>query len=187
MKIDTLLIAGYDSLNMFFDVARLDLLVKLGVPILIPDVVYEGNTEADYMDERSRILKQFIDQNQPLFTVVKTEYGRHGVERRRLGQSTKKPIAAMALADFLRGDQEQGVHEFLADGRTVHVLFSDNEFSSVLDWRSTRVLCITVAQLLKDMEGAGLLDSAEELLKGMQVRIDHTDEINRTSIFYRSK
>ena len=162
MKRCTLLIPDSGPLNSLWVAGRLDLLLRLDMPIVIVDAVYDEVT-SDPIYPKDAEVKDFIDSHQPPFVIEETEIGALSRERRRSGESGIKHAGELAITSWARPDG--GVQRYLQSGDPLLVLFEDRSFF-VLS-RPPNMHLLSTVGLLKGLERVGVIESADSVIADM--------------------
>jgi hypothetical protein len=169
MKRCTLVIPDAGPFNSLWVADELDLLLRLDMPIVVVDAVYDELT-SDLSYPKDRDVKAFIDGNRPPFTVASTDIGRGERAKRDRGEKPKKHAGELAMLDFVKSDD--GLPTYVARGEPVLLLFEDAGVR-VFNKPPNVHLLSTVA-LLRGLERAGIIASANAILHEMThpTRID---------------
>ena len=114
MKRCVLVIPDAGPLNSLWVADELDLLLRLDMPIVILDAVYDEVT-SDPGYPRDAAVKEFIDSNRPPCVIEETYIGTHERERRQAGKPRRRNIGELAMMDFISDDG--GVRRYLESKR----------------------------------------------------------------------
>ena len=162
MKRCVLLIPDSGPLNSLWVADRLDLLLRLEMPIIVVDAVYDEVT-SDPRYPKDAEVKAFIDGHRPPFVIERTDVGAFERERRRAGKPPKRNVGELAMMDFISDDG--GVQRYLQSEEPVLVLFEDRGLR-VLSKPPNMHLLSTVG-LLRGLERVGLVTSADAVIQEM--------------------
>ena len=122
MKRCVLVIPDAGPLNSLWVADRLDLLLRLSMPIVVVDAVYDEVT-SDLRYPKDAAVKAFIDGHSPPFVIEQTDVGAYERERRRAGEPPKRNIGELAMMDFI--SDAGGVRRYLESSDPLLVLFED--------------------------------------------------------------
>ena len=159
----TLLIPDAGPLNSLWVADRLDLLLRLDMPIAVVDAVYDEVT-SDPRYPKDAEVKAFIERHSPPFTIEKTEIGAEERRKRNAGKPLKRNAGELAMVDFI--SEEGGVQRYLRSGDPLLVLFEDRGSLRVFGKPPNMHLLSTVG-LLRGLQRAGIISSADEIVREM--------------------
>ena len=162
MKRCTLLIPDAGPLNSLWVAGRLDLLLRLDMPIVIVDAVYDEAT-SDTRYPKDAEVKDFIDRHRPPFVIEETEIGALSRERRESGRPGIRHAGEFAIMSYARPDG--GVRRHLQSGDPLLVLFEDHSFFLLSRPRNMHLL--STVGLLRGLERAGVIASADAIVHDM--------------------
>ena len=167
----TLLIAEDVPLESLWAAGRLDLLRRLGMRVLVLDGVLKALTRdpgqpgpAPDTDPGDAAIGAFIQAHQPPFAVEETVAGALARERRRAGEPPKTNAGEAAMADFMTADS--GIDRYLRSGDPFLVL-SERLRGLHLFGEPSNLHLLSTAGLLRGLERAGVIPSADEVLRDM--------------------
>ncbi len=162
MKRCVLVIPDAGPLNSLWVADRLDLLLRLDMPIAVVDAVYDEVT-SDPNYRKDAEVKAFIDSNRPPFAIEHTDIGAYERARRKAGKPRKSNVGELAMMDFI--SDEGGVRRYL-DYRDPLLLLHEDQGLRVFRKPPNMHLLSTVG-LLRGMEKVGLIRSADAVLAEM--------------------
>ena len=162
MKRCALVIPDAGPLNSLWVADRLDLLLRLDMPIVVVDAVYDEVTGNPAYPKDAEV-KTFIDSNRPPFVIEQTDVGAFERERRQAGKPPKRNVGELAVMDFI--SDAGGARRYLESGDPLLVLYED-QGSRVFQKPPNMHLLSTVG-LLRGMERAGILRSANAVIREM--------------------
>lgn len=134
----------------------LDVLLRPGIPVTIPDAVYIEATRVHGAPGAERIVA-WINAHLDLVRIVPTDIGIDQQRRLEEGRSTRglgEQAAIEALERFLLSDPSA---EAL-------LLFEDSDLRKRRAVVDERVSLISTGDFLRELEGAGLVQSADHIL-----------------------
>ena len=180
----TLLIAEDGPLVSLRAAGRLDLLLRLGARVLVPDGVLDtvardpGNPEPALparrpsrparrqapSDPGDAAIRAFVEAHSPPIAVEKTWAGEIARRRRLAGEPPKTNAGDIALADFMTAGG--GIDRYLRSGDPFLVLVE--RLRSFRPFRAPSNLhLLSTAGLLRGLERVGVIPSADEVLRDM--------------------
>ena len=162
MKRCVLLVPDAGPLNSLWVADRLDLLLRLEMPIVVVDAVYDEVT-SDLSYPKDAAIKAFIDAHHPPFAIEQTDIGTHERERRRGGNPPKRNVGELAMMDFI--SDEGGVQRYLATNDPLLVLFEDRGLRVFR--KPPNMHLLSTVGLLRGMERVGLIRSADAIVREM--------------------
>ena len=162
MRRCVLIVPDAGPLNSLWVADRLELLLRLEMPIVVVDAVYDEVT-GDTRYAKDAQVKAFIDSNRPPFAIEQTDIGSYERERRRAGHPPKRNAGELAMMDFI--SDTGGVRRYLESNDPLLVLYEDQGLR-VLQKPPNMHLLSTVA-LLRGMEKVGMIRSADAVIREM--------------------
>lgn len=168
-----LVIPDAGPINSLWTAGHLDLLLKLDIPIVMIDAVYDELTGDSANYAKDREVKAFLDGLVGTrLTMEETFVGQQARLARRQGTfRAGKGIGDAAIAEFM-GD---GLGTYVDDGSPVLLLFEDADFRSVRFVRKPDNLhMLSTVALLRGMERMGIIDSADAIIAAMTNPADPT-------------
>ena len=159
----TVLIAEEAPLESLRAAGRLDLLLRLGARVLVPDGVLD-TVARDPGNPEDAAVRVFVEAHRPPIAVEKTWAGEIARRRRLAGLPPKANAGDIALADFMTAGG--GIDRYLRSGDPFLVLverlrsFRPLQAPSNLHFMST-------AGLLRGLELVRVIPSADEVLHDM--------------------
>jgi hypothetical protein len=162
----TLVIPDAGPLNSLWLADSLPLLLRLNMPIVVLDAIYDevGGEPRRYAKDRD--VKAFLDLHSGgAITVETTFVGQQARHARARGEFVPgKGMGDAAIAEFMA----TGVERYIADDATVLLLFEDADFRNVhfLNRPDNLHLLSTVA-MLRGLEEVGVIASADAVLQAM--------------------
>ena len=162
MKRCVLVIPDAGPLNSLWVADRLDLLLRLDMPIVVVDAVYDEVT-GDPAYPKDAQVKAFIDSNCPPFAIEQTDIGAYERERRLFGKPRKRNAGELAMMDFL--SDGGGVRRYLESNDPLLVLFEDQGLRVFR--RPPNMHLLSTVGLLRGMEKVGLVRSADAIIDEM--------------------
>ena len=134
----------------------LDVLLRPGLPVSIPDAVYVEATRVRGAPGADRIV-EWINAHLDAVRIVPTDIGIDQQRRLEEGRSTRglgEQAAIETLERFLRSDP----------AAEALLLFEDSDVEKRRAVVDERVSLITTGDFLRELEAAGLLQSADHVL-----------------------
>ena len=162
MKRCVLVIPDAGPLNSLWVADRLDLLLRLDMPVVIVDAVYDEVTR-DLRYPKDAEVKQFIESNQPPFVIEQTDIGTYERERLRAGKPRKRNVGELAMMDFI--SDSGGVRRYLESNDPLLVLFEDRGLR--VFQRPPNMHLLSTVGLLRGMEKVGVIRSADTIIGEM--------------------
>ena len=162
MKRCVLVIPDAGPLNSLWVADRLDLLLRLDMPIVVVDAVYDEIT-SDLRYPKDAAVKEFIEANQPPFVIEQTDIGTYERERRRAGKPRKRNIGELAMMDFI--SDAGGVRRYLESNDPLLVLYEDRGLR--VFQRPPNMHLLSTVGLLRGMEKVGVIRSADAIISEM--------------------
>ena len=162
MKRCVLVIPDAGPLNSLWVADRLDLLLRLNMPIVVVDAVYDEVT-SDLSYPKDAAVKAFIDGHSPPFVIEQTDVGAYERERRQAGQPPKRNIGELAMMDFI--SDAGGVRWYLESSDPLLVLFEDRGLRVFR--KPPNMHLLSTVGLLRGMEKAGVIRSADAVIQDM--------------------
>ena len=160
----TLVIPDAGPFNSLWVANELPLLLKLDMPIVVVDAVYDELTRDPVNYPKDREVKAFIDAHQPPFKIEDTETGRREREKRREGLPPRRNAGEVAIVDFM----SDGLEKYLTASEPVLVLFEDADVPGVRFFRKPPNLhLLSTVGLLRGLERVGIIRSADEVIQNM--------------------
>jgi hypothetical protein len=155
MKRVTLIIPDAGPLISLGKVNRLDILLKLDLPIYIIDQVYfEVTREPAYQD--AQIIKQFVKGYPEQVKIVETQVGHlASLEREHNSSARQRQLGDAAITDFLSNQ----LHEIVKSSEPVLLLFEDTDLTKMNIVLRGNVHLLSTKALLIGMENIGLIES----------------------------
>jgi hypothetical protein len=136
--------------------SSLDVLLRPELPVTIPDAVYVEATRVHGAPGAEQIV-EWINAHLDLVRIVPTDIGIDQQRRLEEGRSIRglgEQSAIEALERFLRGDP----------GNEALLLFEDTDIVRRRAVVDERVSLISTGDFLRELEGAGLIQSADYIL-----------------------
>ena len=162
MKRCTLLIPDAGPLISLWVADCLDLLLRLDMPIVVVDAVYdEVSRDPSYLQDAE--IKAFIDAHVPPFAIEETNIGTVARERRRAGQPPIRNTGELAIIQFI--SEDGGVQRYLKAGDPLLILFEDRSLR--VFQRPPNMHLLSTVGLLRGMEHEGLISSADAIIQEM--------------------
>jgi hypothetical protein len=163
-----LIIPDAGPINSLWVAKRLDLLLKLDMPIVLVDEVYAETTSDPDNYPKDREVRAFVEAHRGReIRVEETFVGAAAAKTRGEGKKTPPNLGEAAITEFL-GNEDSGVGKYLSDDGAALLLFEDS------DWRHIRIIrktdnlhLISTVAFLRGMQASGLLESAEEVIDAM--------------------
>ena len=162
MKRCVLVIPDAGPLNSLWVADRLDLLLRLDMPIVVVDAVYDEVT-SDLHYPRDAAVKEFVEANRPPFVIEQTDIGTYERERRRAGKPRKRNVGELAMMDFISDDG--GVRRYLESNDPLLVLYEDRGLR--VFQRPPNMHLLSTVGLLRGMEKVGVIRSADAIIGEM--------------------
>ena len=162
MKRCVLAIPDAGPLNSLWVANRLDLLLRLEMPIAVVDAVYDEVT-SDPNYRKDAEVKAFIDSNRPPFAIEQTDIGAYERARRKAGKPRKRNVGELAMMDFI--SDEGGVRRYLDSSDPLLVLYEDQGLRVFR--KPPNMHLLSTVGLLRGMEKVGLIRSADSVLAEM--------------------
>lgn len=162
MKRCVLVIPDAGPLNSLWVADRLDLLLRLSMPIVVVDAVYDEVT-SDLRYPKDAAVKAFIDGHSPPFVIEQTDVGAYERERRRAGEPPKRNIGELAMMDFI--SDAGGVRRYLESSDPLLVLFEDRGLRVFR--KPPNMHLLSTVGLLRGMEKADVIRSADAVIQEM--------------------
>ena len=162
MKRCVLVIPDAGPLDSLWVADRLDLLLRLDMPIVIVDVVYDEVT-SDLRYPKDAAVKAFIEANQPPFVIEQTDIGAYERARRRAGKPRKRNIGELAMMDFI--SDAGGVRRYLQSNDPLLMLYEDRGLR--VFQRPPNMRLLSTVGLLRGMEKVGVIRSADAIISEM--------------------
>ena len=142
---------------------RLDLLLRLDMPVVIVDTVYDELTSAAQDHPGGAAVRAFIDRHQPPFIIETTDVGRAERQRHTAGLAMKHNAVRLAIADFM--SSEAGLKRYLVSGDSVFLLADDPGYS--IYNKPCHLYPLSTFSMLLGMEREGRIPSAEAVIRPM--------------------
>ena len=162
MKRCTLVIPDAGPLISLWVADCLDLLLRLDMPIVVLDAVYdEVTSDPSYLQDAE--IKAFIDAHVSPFVIEETNIGAVAREKRSAGQPSLKHAGELAIFQFIRVDG--GVQRYLKAGDPLLILFEDRSIQVFR--RPPNMHLLSTVGLLRGMERGGLIASADAIIREM--------------------
>ena len=162
MKRCVLVIPDAGPLNSLWVADRLDLLLRLDMPVVIVDAVYDEVTR-DLRYRKDAEVKEFIEANQPPFVIEQTDIGSYERERLRAGKPRKRNVGELAMMDFI--SDSGGIRRYLGSNDPLLVLFEDRGLR--VFQRPPNMHLLSTVGLLRGMEKVGVIHSADAIIGDM--------------------
>ncbi len=159
----TLLIAEDAPLQSLRAAGRLDLLLRLGARVLVPDGVLDAVAE-DPGHPKDAAIRAFVEAHSPPIAVERTWAGEIARRRRLAGLPPKTNVGDIALADFLTAGG--GIDRYLRSGNPFLVLV-ERLGSFRMFGAPSHLHLLSTAGLLRGLERVGVIPSADEVLHDM--------------------
>ena len=159
----TLLIAEDAPLVSLRAAGRLDLLLRLGARVLVPDGVLD-TAARDPGNPGDAAVRAFIEAHRPPIAVEKTWAGEIARRRRLAGLPPKTNAGDIALADFMTAGG--GIDRYLRSGDPFLVLCERLRSFRPLQAPSN-LHFMSAAGLLRGLELVRVIPSADEVLHDM--------------------
>jgi hypothetical protein len=160
----TLVIPDAGPFNSLWVANELPLFLKLDMPIVVLDAVYDELTRDPVNYPKDREVKAFIDAHQPPFKIEDTETGRREREKRREGLPPRRNAGEVAIVDFM----SDGLENYLTASEPVLVLFEDVDVPGVRFFRKLPNLhLLSTVGMLRGLERVGIIGSADEVIQNM--------------------
>ena len=162
MKRCVLVIPDAGPLNSLWVADELDLLLRLDMPIVILDAVYDEVT-SDPSYPKDAAVKEFIDSNRPPCVIEETYIGTHERERRQAGKPGRRNIGELAMMDFISDDG--GVRRYLESNDPLLVLYEDRGLR--VFQKPPNMHLLSTVGLLRGLERVGVIRSAGAVIDEM--------------------
>jgi hypothetical protein len=160
----TLIIPDAGPFNSLWVASALPLLLKLDMPIIVLDAVYDELTSDVVNFAKDRDVKAFIDGNQPPFVIEETETGREERTKRRAGGKPRRNAGNVAIADFM----SEGIDKYVSASDPVVVLFEDSDLPMVRFFQKPPNLhLLSTVGMLRGLERVGMITSADAIIHEM--------------------
>ena len=164
MKRCSLIIPDAGPINSLWVADQLPLLLKLDMPIILIDAVYDELTSDPNNWPKDSAVKNFVEGNTPPFIVENTETGTEARRKRVRGEKLKKNIGDVAIADFM----SDGIGKYVTTSDPVIILYEDKDISQVQFLRRPRNLhLLSTVGLLRGLESVKVISSADAILNEM--------------------
>lgn len=134
---------------------------ELGMPILVPDALYDQLTEAPAAHDGEASIRDLILSCQPPVVRVPTDVWVTEVERRRVGLKPRSNAGELAVADFLSSDD--GLKRYVRTGDPI-VLVRGNHDLHVAN-KPANLHLLSAADLCAMVEKAGPTASADAFVQ----------------------
>lgn len=171
MKRCTVIIPDAGPFNSLWVADQLPLLLRLEMPIVVLDAVYDEMTSDPEHFAKDRDVKNFIDQHRPPFILETTETGREERIKRREGRKLRKNAGEVAITDFM----SDGLERYAGDTDPVIILFEDADIPMVRFFRKPPNLhLLSTIGMLRGLEKVGVIQSSEEIVHSMTHPADPT-------------
>ncbi|TFL16623.1 hypothetical protein [Jannaschia formosa] len=161
-----ILVPDAGPFNSLWVADALDLLLRLDMPIVVVDAVFDEMT-GDRSYRKDREVGAFIEENTPPFEIVETDTGRAERARRARGEPPKRNAGEIAMTDFMTS--EEGLDSWIAAGDPVLILSEDMKAMRRRFLPEPGVHALGTIGLLHGMERAGLIPSAAEIVDRMRI------------------
>ena len=162
MKRCVLLIPDAGPLDSLWVADRLDLLLRLDMPIVIVDAVYDEVT-SDPGYPKDAAVKKFIESNRPPIVVEPTDIGTYERERRQAGKPRKRNVGELAMMDFI--SDAGGVRRYLESNDPLLVLYEDRGLR--VFQKPPNMHLLSTVGLLRGMEKVGVIRFADAVIDEM--------------------
>lgn len=156
MKSLTIIVTDTSPLITLALADALPLLLRPRLRVCIPDAVYVEATRVRGAPGASRLI-EWINGNSPNVVIVPTEVGVDQLRRMEEGRSLRglgEQAAIEALETLLRNDPEAGAL----------LLFEDGDVERRRAVLGERAIPLSTGDFLRELEAAGMLQSADEVL-----------------------
>lgn len=162
MKRCVLIIPDAGPFNSLWVAGQLDLLLRLDMPLVVVDAVYDELT-SDLSYPKDRAVKAFIDDNRPPFTIEQTDIWQDQHQKRQRGERLKKNAGELAIVDFMSSDD--GLRKYLRPGDPVALLFEDAAVRVIN--KPPNLHLLSTVGMLRGLERVGVIASADEIIHEM--------------------
>lgn len=162
MKRCVLVIPDAGPLNSLWVADQLDLLLRLNMPIVVVDAVFDEVT-SDLRYPKDAAVKAFIEANQPPFVIERTDIGTYERERQRAGKPRKRNAGELAMMDFI--SDAGGVRRYLDSNDPLLVLYEDRGLR--VFQRPPNMHLLSTVGLLRGLEKVGVIPSADAVIGEM--------------------
>lgn len=162
MKRCVLLIPDAGPLNSLWVADELGLLLRLDMPVVVVDAVYDEVT-SDLGYPKDATVKSFIDSNRPPFVIEETYIGTHERERCRAGEPRRRNIGELAMMEFI--SDEGGVRRYLKSNDPLLVLYEDRGLR--VFQKPPNMHLLSTVGLIRGMERVGVIPSADAVIDEM--------------------
>ena len=162
MKRCVLVIPDSGPLNSLWVADQLDLLLRLNMPIVVVDAVFDEVT-SDLRYPKDAAVKAFIEANQPPFVIERTDIGAYERERQRAGKLPKRNAGELAMMDFI--SDAGGVRRYLESNDPLLVLYEDRGLR--VFQRPPNMHLLSTVGLLRGLEKVGVIRSADAIIGEM--------------------
>lgn len=163
-----LLILDAGPVNSLWVAGRLDLIEKIGLPVVIVDEVYAELISDPENYEKDRDVKSFFEKA-AFVTIEKTFTGEHAAADRAAGKKVKKNLGETAIAEFLSDfEPGSGINKYTKPSESVLLLFEDSGIPFVKIIRSSsNIHLLSTVAMLRGLEEEGEIESADEIIRKM--------------------
>lgn len=163
MKRVRLIIPDAGPLISLGKINRLDILLKLELPIYIIDQVYfEVTREPSYQD--AQMIMQFVDTYPERIKIVETQVGYLArLEREHNPSARQRQLGDAAITDFLTNQ----LHDMLKPSEPVLLLFEDTDLTKMNIVLRGNVHLLSTKALLMGLENIGIIESEATLWKAI--------------------
>jgi hypothetical protein len=165
-----LVIPDAGPINSLWVARRLDLLLKLEMPVVLIDEVYAETTRDPDHYAKDRDVQSFVEAHRDREILVeKTFVGSSAAVARARGDKLKSNLGDAAIAEFLNDANEgSGINKYLQSDEPVLLLFEDADLRSTKFIKKTDNLhLLSTVAFLRGMEAVGLIESAQEVIQAM--------------------
>lgn len=163
-----LLIVDAGPINSLWVAGRLDLIEKLGLPVVIIDEVFAELTGDPDHYQKDRDVKNFIETAE-FISIEQTYVGQMVASDRLAGKKVKSNMGEVAITEFLTDeDTGSGLNKYVQKGDSTLLLFEDSGIPDMKIIRQTsNVHLISTVALLRGMEELHIIESADDIIKKM--------------------
>lgn len=152
-------------INSLWVADELPLLLKVGMPVILVDQVFEELTSDPENYLKDREVKAFVEAHPEIFTIEKTTVGKMAAVMRE--QGTFEPggsLGEAAIADFF----QHGLEKHVGPDQAALLLFEDADIRSVkVIRRPPNVHLVSTVSWLHGLEQMGLVASANDIIHAM--------------------
>jgi hypothetical protein len=172
-----LVIPDAGPFNSLWVADALDLLLKLEMPIVVIDAVYDELTSDPENYRKDREVKAFIDAYPDVFIKESTLVGKLAAEARTTGTLvTGQGLGEAAIAQFFA----VGIQKYAADDEPVVVLFEDSDIPRMRFFRRPdNMALLSTIGMVRGLAEEGVIPDAAAVIEAMTKPKDSTKKPRR--------